>query len=951
MSRLVNQLKIFENCEIKNEIKYYHVHGFNDRHKCALFVTSDDKVYGIYIPERLMTLSYNNDILNEVNNDLENSKPIQIKELSERRIKEFFFGCDFVLALSEENMLYSWGYNNYGQLGRSTETNYDRDPREINFFTNRKLKIKQVCVHFRTVMVLFDNGKVVVWGDNEFGLTGKSRFGVNLSEIFDWKRINNPKELNSLNEIEFIYMNKNGCFAIDKNYNVYTWGEYEHSSLAEQIFSIIVNKYFLPKPKFSEILTKLKITTIRSNIYTYFLSFDGILYVFGLNLETNNSKKHGLNLNKIGSSLKQLEFISYGTRLDAYNFSTEQAHDENSIIVVLSDKQKVFEVYSNVLTRTEYKSIEEYSVLKYGVTFKTFPATAKDSDIKLTEIIGHGGFGKVYKIFFQTQYYAIKKMLIIEQNISCLDKNSELRIMKKLKSDFVVKLYDYWFKSENDFKFLYMQMELCDQNLKDIIFDKNKSFPPIIDYMIRTEIFRQLLEALKYLHSMTPKVIHRDIKPSDVLIKYFDDRAQCKLCDFGFSKILEKESSNTSAVGTSGYRAPEILTNNYNEKVDIFSLGIVILELFGNSDRFLNVDSKIQNKYENLKSVINKMIYSPPEDRPSAVDILYLKSEWTIEPNDEVTKQVYRVKMDKSNSLLKFLEFRVISQTNGNGSIISDINLTDEIGHGGFGTVYRVLFQSKYYAIKKISLEKSRKSYLDKNSELQIMKQLKSDFVVNLYDYWTKIENEMEFLYIQMELCDQTLRDIIVEKETTFPPLIDYMIKTEIFRQLLEALNYLHSMTPKVIHRDIKPSNVLIKYYNDHAQLKLADFGLSKILVENKSDNTSGVGTAGYSAPEIRTNNYDEKVDIYSLGVTILELFKNISLTKDDEKIIYSKLKNVINRTIYSAPQERPSAREILDEKPNWSIRKNVGIINLIEKTREEKNHALLKFLYNYSNL
>ena len=133
-------------------------------------------------------------------------------------------------------------------------------------------------------------------------------------------------------------------------------------------------------------------------------------------------------------------------------------------------------------------------------------------------------------------------------------------------------------------------MELCDQNLKDIIFEKNNFFPPVIDYMIRTEIFRQLLEALKYLHSLTPKVIHRDIKPSNVLIKYYNDHAQIKLCEFGFSKILEKESSNTSGVGSTGYRAPEILTNNYNEKVDIFSLGNVILELFDNTDRFQNVE-------------------------------------------------------------------------------------------------------------------------------------------------------------------------------------------------------------------------------------------------------------------------------------------------------------------------------------------------------------------------
>ena len=961
MSNLVSCLKIFENGDLNGIIKYYHVHVYNNKHLCALFVTNDDKVCGIDILRCVMTPSYyadfdkrinNGDFKKKVNNGFKKFKPINIKELSDKKIKNFFFGYDFILASSEENKLYSWGNNAFGQLGRSTDNNYDREPKEINFFTNSRSKIKQICVHMWTIMVLMDNGKVVVWGNNEIGFNGKSRFGFHITEIFNRKSIIKPKELNSLNEIDFIHMNDEACFAIDKNYNVFSWGENKYPGVPEQMFGKLGHKKLtlISKPKFSEILSKMKIITIKNDGYaTYLISSDGKLYIWGIQYVSSELIKEGFNLIQIESSenFTQLEYISHGFGINVYNSMNPQEHDLNSKIVVLSDKQNVYKVKGKILIKTKYKSIEEYSVMKYGLTYKTFPATAKVADINLNHQIGRGVFGKVFKIFFQTQYYAIKRILISEANMSYLDKNCELQIWKKLKNEFIVNLYDYWNKSENDFQFLYIQMELCDQNLKDIIEEKNKSFTPIIDYMIRTEIFRQLLEALKHLHSLTPKVIHRDIKPSNVLIKYHNDHAQIKLCDFGLAKILDKESSNTSDIGTSGYRAPEILTNIYNEKVDIFSLGIMILELFDNTDRFQNVENKILNKYKNLKSVINKMIYSPPNERPSALHILNEKSEWIIESNDDVTNQIYTFQMDKSHTLLKFLEFRLISQKNGNGPKISDIDLTEEIGQGGFGKVYKVFFQSQYYAIKKILIDNSKSSYLDKNSELQIMKQLKSDFVVNLYDYWIKSENDFEYLYIQMELCDQTLKDLIDDKNISFPPVIDYIIRSEIFRQLLEALNYLHSMTPKVIHRDIKPSNVLIKYHNYHAQLKLADFGLSKILDE-KSINTSGVGTAGYSAPEIRTNNYDEKVDIYSLGITILELFKNCSLIVYNGKEIYSQFNNVISEMIYRSPEERPSALEILNKKSDWLIEKNDEIINLIKKTREENNHDSLKFLYNY---
>ena len=361
---------------------------------------------------------------------------IEIKELSDKKIKEFHVEWDFVLALSEENKLYSWGYNNRGQLGRNIDIESDFIPTEIMYFNNSNSKIKRICTYDRTVMVLLENGKVIVWGDNEFEkISGIKKFDENLTGSSDFSYIKNPIELSSLNEIEFIYMNGSSYFAISKN-SVFSWGNNEYVQLGHE------KSVFIFLPKVCEILSKLKIILITSyRDVTYFLSSDGKLYICGRNYENNEDVMSSLDL-------IQIESDEYFLQLETIDR-----------IVVINDKQDVYQVNGNNLIKTEYKSIEEYSVMKCGITYKNFTARFKDSRISLTEQIGHGAFGRVYKVFYQTQYYAIKKILIKEMNKSYLFENSELNIMKKLNSDLVIKLYDFWIKNEKDFEFLYIQME------------------------------------------------------------------------------------------------------------------------------------------------------------------------------------------------------------------------------------------------------------------------------------------------------------------------------------------------------------------------------------------------------------------------------------------------------------------------------------------------------------
>jgi len=104
---------------------------------------------------------------------------------------------------------------------------------------------------------------------------------------------------------------------------------------------------------------------------------------------------------------------------------------------------------------------------------------------------------------------------------------------------------------------------------------------------------------------------------------------------------------------------------------------------------------------------------------------------------------------------------------------------------------------------------------------------------------------------------------------------IGFYIASEIFIEILEGVNYLHKQNPPTIHCNLKPTNIMIDFDRNDKIVKLSDVGL--VALSDFDDQTSRShlsGASKYIAPEIfRTKKYDQKSDIYSLGVIIGDLF------------------------------------------------------------------------------
>ena len=158
--------------------------------------------------------------------------------------------------------------------------------------------------------------------------------------------------------------------------------------------------------------------------------------------------------------------------------------------------------------------------------------------------------------------------------------------------------------------------------------------------------------------------------------------------------------------------------------------------------------------------------------------------------------------------------------------------------------------------------------------EEELTKKCKCENVIELFEV---LETDISFIFVY-ELYYKTLSEYLIDKMELMSDK-DFFIK--IIRSLAEALKVLNEQN--IIHRDIKPNNIYIKIlksedFHDvekNCIIKLGEFGAS---IKKEENDSIQIGTILYLAPEILENNkYDEKCDMWSLGITLYELYFGIS--------------------------------------------------------------------------
>ena len=292
------------------------------------------------------------------------------------------------------------------------------------------------------------------------------------------------------------------------------------------------------------------------------------------------------------------------------------------------------------------------------------------------------------------------------------------------------------------------------------------------------------------------------------------------------------------------------------------------------------------------------------------------------------------------------------------------------IGQGAFGKVNLGLniLCGRVVAVKSFNKNKLNKKENTKNKifyEIDLMKKLSHPNITKILEYF---ESEKYYLIIMEYINGGNLFSFVKKRRKLNEKLAKFL-----FIQIINGIKYLHSKN--IVHRDIKLENILIDVNNN---IKICDFGISKILSKKEEKCYDQCGTLMYMAPEILLSNKEKGynpflIDIYSAGIALyimlsgslpfnitddysslsenntnnLDLqYKIINNKPKDIENISHEAKDLLNKLLNKNPLKRISCDEILNHPwlKNYDNKNNYHLFTKIEMTLLSKTYIDYRF-------
>ena len=527
--------------------------------------------------------------------------------------------------------------------------------------------------------------------------------------------------------------------------------------------------------------------------------------------------------------------------------------------------------------------------------------TKQVGDYLLNDEIGSGGFAKVVLgTHIPTGEKVAIKIMDKEQILSDeLNRErvlSEIAILKIVRHNNIIKLYEVMETPKN----IYLVMEYCDGGeLFDYIVSKQH-----LSEKQACVFFQEIIDALTYLHSQN--IVHRDVKPENILLESFGKKMTCKLIDFGISRTYTLDKLISTPCGTASYAPPEMHRGEeyYGLLSDVWSAGVLLYAMvfgylpFCEEDEDTNIDNIIKGNYE-----------IPEEASPDLTD--FLKHILDIDP---LTR--YDLEQIKQHPW-----YNIVSPVRSLPGLI--------IGYHKIPIDERILNVCEAYGFDKNAVKQSvmENKYDNKSSIYYIilnkMKREGYDSMADLYS-----EDYLEYIKNPNNLIEKEKKEENKEEKKEELPLLNDKIKPE---EEINKENKKENEDKNLINPELDQISVdnKLKPNKSEAEISLASESSKKEKnIENNKENENN--TSKISSPKRSENGSKISSPVRS------KKSDSSSPKRKDSDNISAGLKS---------KSSSPSREEIIKKESTDNLEKIENNENEVNEKKEEEKEKPLETL------
>ncbi|KHN39200.1 L-type lectin-domain containing receptor kinase S.4 [Glycine soja] len=364
---------------------------------------------------------------------------------------------------------------------------------------------------------------------------------------------------------------KNISFSLKSGKPIQAWVDYNEG---EMLMNVTVSPFGMPKPYFPLISFPIDLSLVLNDyMYAGFSASNGLLVA--------EHNIHGWGF-KIGEAAQELDKSAVPLIGSSTSTSSKVVHKKDFAVGITLTSATLFILTVigafHVLRRLRNgdEILEDWELEFASHKFKyseLHSATGKFGD---SNLIGYGGFGKVYRgVIASTGLEVAVKRVAPDSRQGIREFVSEITSMAQLKHRNLVQLHG-WCRKKDELLIVYNYVP--NGSLDKLLFENEHQKKKLLTWDQRYMIITGVAQGLLYLHEECElQVVHRDVKPSNVLI---DEDLQPKLGDFGLARTYEHgiNPQTTNVVGTLGYMAPELTkTGKARTSTDVYGYGILIL--------------------------------------------------------------------------------------------------------------------------------------------------------------------------------------------------------------------------------------------------------------------------------------------------------------------------------------------------------------------------------------